>query len=226
MKGIDCFPTSISELLSKQIIFNIETSRFTLGLKHTDMLATCAYGAVTKYGGFIQILGDGCIAVKYVGGFLMVIQLEWQNNMPYYPIYQHYGLDTFIRKHEEVDNGDKALKVSVFRDAEVVREEYVPIREAIKGYTFSVPAKELEIISCIGIFSDGVTDFALTGQDRLPVTEVVKDLLAFKNTEGEFVKRRLSMALKNYAKQDIFPNDDISMAVINIKQDADTSNDQ
>jgi hypothetical protein len=50
-------------------------------------------------------------------------------------------------------------------------------------------------------------------------TVVVRDLLAFKSTEGEFAKRRMTRFIRDLSKDKRAPIDDISYAVVRIIHD-------
>jgi hypothetical protein len=71
-------------------------------------------------------------------------------------------------------------------------------------------------ISDIALFSDGVTQV-----DGMDWRDVVAELLSFKSTEGDFVKRRMNRFLKDCQKHGKGPVDDISMACIHIDHEDD-----
>ena len=70
-----------------------------------------------------------------------------------------------------------------------------------------------EKIEFLGIFSDGVTEI-----ESLDWKEVVAELFAFKNTAGEFVKRRAISFLKKLQNSNAKTLDDLSMGVIHVSQ--------
>jgi len=65
----------------------------------------------------------------------------------------------------------------------------------------------------ISLMSDGVDTF-FQGNDRIELDTVLDDIINFKNTNGEFVKRKLKMYLHKNAKNNIQHYDDISLATI------------
>ncbi len=77
-------------------------------------------------------------------------------------------------------------------------------------------------VDMVAIFSDGVQSFTQTNDGNpspLAARDVLPDLLAFKNTKGEFVKRRAKRALADFASRGIHHQDDFSMAVISVQGD-------
>ena len=94
---------------------------------------------------------------------------------------------------------------------------FVPVDYAMKGYIFRLLI--LDTTESIAIFSDGVQDVQKDEKERIPVEKVVHEMMSFKNYTGEFVKRRVSAALKTFAKDNIHPGDDFSMAVVHFDQE-------
>jgi serine/threonine protein phosphatase PrpC len=73
-------------------------------------------------------------------------------------------------------------------------------------------ALEMEEIEFIALFSDGVTQV-----DGVDWEDAVVELLSYKGTAGEFVKRRMIRAIKDWQKIGKGPTDDIACAVIGIE---------
>lgn len=196
-------------------------SRTALSITNEDMLATSIYAVLNEHGGYIHMLGDGACAIKYKDGTIAVAVVDWEQNTPYYPIYRE-NLQEFIDVHMRFNNGERSAKITSIITSEVTPSiKYLPVEKAVQGHIIRLYEDEMKDIECIGIFSDGVTDFQDERKnDRLPVKMVIDEMMSFKNYTGEFVKRRVSAALKTLAREDIHPNDDFSMAVIHINHDS------
>lgn len=222
--GYDPHQQDSPHYIKGAIIDNLIDSRAVLSITNEDMLATCGYVIVDKDGGFIHLIGDGCVAIKYKNGDIDFVVIDWQNNTPYYPVYSiSNSYYDFVASHETVNEGKEAMKVTtgaISSIEESMHEFYTwkPVLDAIDGYI--LPIKSLENMECIAIFSDGVQDFQQADYaKRIPVKQVIHEMMNFKNYTGEFVKRRISAALKKFAKEDIHPGDDFSMAVIHFNHE-------
>ena len=193
-------------------------TRQALGLVTKDMLATCAYVYVSPMGGFVNMQGDGVVALKYRDGRIGMYRYEWEKNLPYYPAYNENGLPEFIKAH-----GDdlEALRLSQeklerrtdgeFTSADIT--EY-SLRKGIQGITIDISQEDLNSeIEFIAVFSDGVTQI-----ENLDWKEAVSTFLSFKNTTGEFAKRRMIRGIKDSQKIGKGPFDDISYAVIRVEK--------
>jgi hypothetical protein len=192
--------------------------RQTLGLIVDDMLATCAYAYITPLGGVAHIHGDGVIALKYRDGHIVMTRYDWEDNTPFYPAYNEAELDQFIKAHGS-DLAAHRLKSETWTlDTEGefidhVKAEY-SLSEGIRGVTIEIPVESLfKEIEFIGVCSDGVTQV-----DQLDWKDAVAKFMAFKNTTGEFAKRRMIRVIKDVQKIGKGPLDDISYSVIRVEQ--------
>jgi hypothetical protein len=64
------------------------------------------------------------------------------------------------------------------------------------------------------VFSDGIESFTDKEGSKVEAVDIVTELMAFKNTQGEFVTRRMSRFLKDCEKRGWSHYDDLSMAAI------------
>ena len=62
----------------------------------------------------------------------------------------------------------------------------------------------------VGVSSDGILTFDMSTEDAL------SQLVAYKTTKDKFVKRRMRKFLKQCAKDNTSPSDDVSMAVVHL----------
>lgn len=191
-------------------------SQKILNLEVSDMLSTCIYAYISPEGGFIQVKGDGVIALKSKDGKILASNFEWEDNTPYYPAYKNGSLDKFIEAH-----GNDLGRIRFNEEAWVIKDkgdcflsetnEYT-LAEGIEGVTVSISEQELkEELEFVAIFSDGVTQV-----DGLDWREAVFNFMNFKSLKGEFAKRRMIREIKNISKKSKGPLDDISYAVIRI----------
>ena len=200
----------------KKVMQSVQTS---LCLVKSDLLATCVYAFMDRHGGFVHILGDGVIAIRYRNGETRITRTDWMNNAPFYPIYDTVDAQLLLHNAYLGDPEGTPLKVSrSFQKAEEssLEEELVSFTEAQKGIVIRFSRNDLEEIEFVAVFSDGVTQI-----ENVDWRDAVGNFLAFKNTEGEFAKRRMIRGIKDFQKLGKGPIDDISYAVIKIEQEID-----
>lgn len=194
-----------------QVRPDLLSTKYHLGLNQEDLLATCLIVTATTQQGWFDVSGDGVTALRYLDGTISMTRFEWANNMPYYPAYYYdeaQGAE-FIRRHggfesacftAETFNEDGSTTTRSFTatQGERLRSEF-----------------NLQEIEFAAVFSDGVTQI-----DGIDWKDAVRELLNFKNTAGEFGKRRMIRYLKDIkAAGSKGPVDDISFAVIHIDHD-------
>ncbi|MCP4696279.1 MAG: protein phosphatase 2C domain-containing protein [Gammaproteobacteria bacterium] len=151
----------------------------------------------------VYVYGDGALLFKDKAGKTGTIEIAFTHNAPYYLSYWHDAeRQALYAKHEE-----KPLAVmnSAHEKAEAEPIAYsTPLR-------FTFP---LEKYKFVGIASDGVTqviDTVLSA--RVPLDEVARDLLAFEDLEGKFVKDHTERVLRQYENRRRYPADDLSIGV-------------
>ncbi len=191
------------------------TARTALHLDQEDMLATCAYVLISDRDDplVVRIIGDGVLATRDTAGNLEMTRIDWADNMPVYPAYYVDSYRSFIEAH----GGDADL-------SRVTKTTFC----AIGGHS-SQMVESLRLSACLrgvqvefdpaytvdaAVFSDGVTQV-----DGVDWRDVVTDLMSFKSTAGDFVKRRMNRFLKECQRHGKGPIDDISMACIHFEHE-------
>jgi len=206
----------IKELVTQQHDYALTRSKEALNLELSDMLATCLYVCCTPDGGLVSVQGDGVVAKVFKDGFIKFSGYQWENNTPLYPAYSQDNYKRFIQAHGN-DPNFHALKVECCRinvDGSMrIDLESISLSNAIEGVVEEISEKELTELSFLAVFTDGVMQV-----DGINWKDVVLRLLAFKNVEGEFAKRRMIRFIKDSKKDENKrgPLDDISYAVIRI----------
>ena len=199
------------------------TARYSLNLELNDMLATCSYALLSPAGGFIHLRGDGAVAIVQKNGEMRLVSYQWDKNTPLYPAYVDDNYKRFINVHGG-DTLAKALKAEMWKytlEGSLIKEEekLISVADGITGAFYGFTAQEIEGLSCVAIFTDGVSQVANTagGSNIMPWHEVVQQLIAFKNLNGEFVKRRIIRFIKEMQKKNLGPLDDIGCAVVRVE---------
>lgn len=208
----------IHELVSQEHAQALYKSIEAFGLDFQDMLATCIYCLITHEGGLVGIQGDGVIAKVYKDGAMALSCYQWDNNTPLYPAYAFDGYKGFIAAHGGDINKEslRAQLCSYSDDGLTISSNLgISLAEAIRGREEYITKQEMDNLSFIAVFTDGVMQV-----EGMSWQEAVLQLLAFKNVEGEFAKRRMIRFIKDSKKNDKKgPLDDISYAIIRMKQE-------
>jgi hypothetical protein len=189
-----------------------------LGLQPNDLLATCLYAYLGPQNGFIQIQGDGVVALKFSDQHILMHRFEWQDNRPYYPAYAENRLADFISAHGN-DLQALRLKSETWQSA---NNQHVSLQA--NDYTLSQGLQGLNInldqtlidqgLEFVAVFSDGVTQI-----DNVSWQDAVTEFLGFKNTKGEFAKRRMIRGIQEMIRENKGPLDDIAYAVIRLNRE-------
>lgn len=214
LKAADVPINKVSQVVMERHKYAFLKSGEAFNLLLSDLLATCLYACLTPLGGLICVQGDGVIAKVYRNGSISLAAYQWDNNTPLYPAYAADNYKGFIKTHGG-DPDSPSLKVEHRRyDGGDVQTNLqgIGLGEAIKGISQEISGDEASELSFLSVFTDGVMQVeGMTWQD------VVLQLLAFKNVEGEFAKRRMIRFIKDSKKDDRKgPLDDISYAVMRV----------
>lgn len=209
----------LNQIVTKQHSYALPKSREVFNLQLPDMLATCLYTCLTPDGGLISVQGDGVIAKAYRDGSTALVAYQWDNNTPLYPAYAADNYKSFIRAHGD-DPSCHSLQVEHhYQDVGggiQINLQSISLGEAIKGITQEISRDEIEGLSFLAVFTDGVMQV-----EGMHWKDAVLQLLAFKNVEGEFAKRRMIRFIKDSRNggEKKGPLDDISYAVIRVENE-------
>lgn len=158
------------------------------------------------------ITGDGIIAGKRMDGEIIYNKVEFSNSAPYYLLYdlEDEGYDNYTKQF-----GDKVYDteytISIDGQVEKGDTECQDCRHSL--------IVEFDLVNepkydSVALFSDGVTSFIDENKKPIHESVIIKELLDFKTTKGEFVHRRMNAAVKKWKKMGWSHHDDLSMAVI------------
>jgi len=209
--------TRVVEKVNEQQRLVLASVRAALSLARDDMLATCGYVYLTQKGGVAHLAGDGVIALKYRSGNITMYHYDW-GKAPFYPQYREEASGAgYVREHgtqetdaltEEEWHYQQGSEIPIVRTG----SRTFTVAEGMCGVTkvFSKEALSDEI-DAVALFTDGVMRV-----ENVEWQQVVRELLSFKTTAGQFVKRRLSRALKDFRELGKGPLDDIACAVVHV----------
>lgn len=215
---------SVSDL--KGLEFS-QTDLEPMALLPADVYATSLWACFAQAYGQVTVLGDGAVALLYKDGRYVFDCFQWADNTPFYPIYasklgRELGLlESFITAHRGNSFPFTRTTALVRGNAMELSEQQYSLSEAVAGISYEFDEPALASLSAVALFSDGVTQLAKTSESNhhLDWTSVIKQCVEFRNTTGAFLKRRVRRALQTWAKDEVFPQDDLAAAVMLIDQD-------
>ena len=150
----------------------------------------------------VMVYGDGVILLRRVDGEMESIQIEYVHNAPFYLSYQ--------LEEARIDNyrtyDPKPLRIIDSRET-----------QQQPSLDFAMPLEfqfDLSDYSVVAIASDGIAQLYQAEKNQmLDLQNVIPSFLVLQNLTGEFVKRRVLRALQQFAKHDVMPADDLSLAI-------------
>jgi len=183
-----------------------EISR-SLELLPESLYATLLFGSYEKKSKQFSLWahGDGIFVILLKDGSYKIVEMEYENNAPYYMAYlsgegtlesyiKNCGGDNTVTTYHYDGNGTRLSKTEMFRN--------FPSPYSLKP--------DDSIVGILG-FSDGVQSF------KEHFTSVIPKCIDFKNINGTFIERRLRRLIKQKAKEGDLPYDDFSCAGIYVK---------
>lgn len=205
-------------MFAELVMATAEFQAKSMGLSSKALDATIVSVAFIDGNFHINMYGDGAFhhQTKGEGGCGETIIAKYEKSMPYYPSY-------LLSKKNSKDYWE------IFKDSDGPEsyESYIEFEDNDLAYA----AQETrpwwyrcywgKITDFIAVMSDGIESFNKKVDSETSITsescetiDIVKELVSFKNFKGDFVKRRMIRALKNFECNGIYHNDDLSLAVI------------
>lgn len=163
-----------------------------------------------------EVQGDGVIVGRTFDGDLDILSYDYNKGAPDYP---RYLLKPEYRRNwiaQFPNNTFTGTETSITKDGEIVHKAVHTLesKRMIGNW-------EMSRYQYVAVLSDGVKSFmrreeTATSAANYPVDyhEIIRELFAFKNFNGEFVKRRCKRAMKDFAAKKWFHTDDFSMGVV------------
>lgn len=198
--------------LTEQLLKKFEILKIN-PLKLADYFATLMIAISTKEVTLFLCYGDGGFSYVTPNG-LITHKIDFNNNIPFYLTYLTQGLDNYIANVIDINGSiGQITKYKINnRDIDFNKEEILNKKEVQEiskkhiqyGYSYLINNENIEYVS---VFSDGMFDFKTSWIDCIISSH------AFKNKNGEFVKRRM---VKAQEKEGVNSLDDLSIAVISL----------
>ena len=198
--------------MGRWIIHNAEMTIRQLGLKVTCLDATLIIALKLDNLIHVFMYGDGMFATKS-GDDIVYNVIDYSNNAPYY---LSYLIDDYRNDLYHQMKNEKTLSTyNEIGEAEVANFAY----DYPSEFSFKV-GSDFDVLF---IASDGLTSFIVENPNErraIEPGEILTDFMAFKNTKGEFLKRRLNKAIKGLHNKGVNHFDDLSIgSFISVKEE-------
>lgn len=169
----------------------------------------------------VNIYGDGYIILSYKN-YIEVFEITFIKG---YPFYFSYLLDdNRLSSYDKLEDKNKSRSLLYIKDSFNDINAVVKIagsmlnNENNKSYSFNIKAEGIDYIM---FSSDGLNSFikknktdTSVSNETIPLKEVLKKLITFKNFKGQFVQRRLNAFKKECSELGWDHYDDLSIAVM------------
>lgn len=160
--------------------------------------------------------GDGVIALQRRDGTMEVHSISFAESYPRYPGYAHQRERRMLFEARS-DNIKEVIRCRLNRgDSDWHTAEKTISRNLAE--TFSGKVADYEFIA---VMTDGLHSFAETVRgetikrvEAVAPGRVIRELLAFKNTSGAFVQRRLNKFLSDGQKRNWQHHDDLAVGAV------------
>jgi hypothetical protein len=218
---LDCFDKDNPAVFSQRVISTAAATCRALDLSVDSLYATLLFAQIKDGKTTFSVFGDGYVLCKWKDGSIRVIKITFPFNSPFYLRYcltlggwriykNNVGLEYTMTCYTILPDG--GIENS---DQNIVRGGLKELEPIFFSYTLD---KEYDFMA---ICSDGLGSFVRsektnTTVQTIPVAEedVIKEIMAFKNCQGEFVWRRMTKAFKVFEEKGWRNTDDFSIGVI------------
>ena len=212
-----------SDAFQNDVLHDLIISKAAMQAKALDLHpraldATLLIASFYKDTFYVKMYGDGCSIIKFTDGTMDIHEVEFPQNAPYYLNYLARD-SQYIEEYKQYIGKFKYTDLIHIDGAQKnIREKFAPEKPSDMWKDLGYPKDSIQFIA---LMSDGVKSFDTKKISNDSITnenvdhiEIINELTSFKNTKGEFVKRRVHNALKTFASNDIHHKDDLSVAVL------------
>ena len=160
----------------------------------------------------VSVIGDGNI-ILVQGEVTTLYNIKFESNAPKYPA---YFIDRESDYNAQYGEGIVIVTKTVIKNGEA--KESIQLKDKAKNlapfsFILDVPIDTDTLL----LSTDGIESFSSTESGLISVNDIGKELTAFKNYQGEFMKRRAKRMAAEYAREGITHSDDISFGAIRFK---------
>jgi len=203
---------AVYSIFGYEVINESRAIAHNLGLPMSCLDATLLVSVIRNNDIYTFMYGDGVIMSRKRSGVAYFMSRDFQSNAPYY---LSYWADNARREMYKKEYGNMSIRLEVY-DIEGNPMRITPPEILPYDHKF-ISVEPLEDYQSITIGSDGVKSLVdITGSKEIGPKDSLS-LIEFKNTAGEFLKRRVLKATKDWSKANIQHTDDLGLAGFHIE---------
>lgn len=183
----------------------------SLGLPEECLDATLMLANILDNQVLVNIWGDGVVCATFKDGRRKTWEIRFKDNAPAYLSYlrSERRLERYFKSH-----GDRTIITTEKGSPESVWS--LPVTLENYWVSLNIPVAEVQSVM---LFSDGVSSFrrlnSSNSWDAIPLDEVLDQITAVKNPNGEFMVRRMRKFLYDFChKNNWVHEDDVSVAAL------------
>jgi len=228
----ECSLDTLSSVLGNSILKRINEVRVNYPIDKEALEATLLIAV--KVGGkiFVFVWGDGIIVERYksIDGqeFQIVTDIDFTCNAPFYltgdPEQYFKNL-----KNRGFDNPQTSLNYYYKKNPENFRTETKTVDTIAEPYLWFTNLKGLDSstnfygksdgweslnLVSLSLCSDGLKSFQDANRKPIELTEIIPEVVGYKSTDGDFVKKRMFFLKRTALKNKWSHFDDLSCATI------------
>jgi len=207
-------PEVFMQYFRGQVIYEISKVLDLLELNSECLDSTLLVSFIKHNMIHTYLFGDGQVLIIYKSGDEELKTISYKGNAPYYLSYQMLINREKNRVFKSfAKNSEEPL---LTRYEEIIRKKQGIYSVETKSTLYSdffIDPIPLDNILFYLIMSDGTESFInRSNGERVSYQKIVEEFSSFKNTNGEFIKRRVRRAIEDFAKENIYNTDDVSVA--------------
>lgn len=184
--------------------------RRTIGVSLEALRATLLTVLVGEEAFCVTATGDGVIVARNKNTHeITIVEIIYESGAPFYPIYALTQADCDQYLTQFPGN----YTVRFYTNGIMTQEITIPVNQenGMKPYAWDFSFEKYDLV---GVISDGAQSFYKNINVPIPMVEIVNEMFAFKNTQPNFVKRRMQKAFKAFDKLGYNHHDDFSIGVV------------
>ncbi|MDH5639225.1 MAG: protein phosphatase 2C domain-containing protein [Nitrospinota bacterium] len=183
------------------------------GLRREALDATALAAIYYRKAAHVYAYGDGVIVGRRRDGEIVVIEIEYAHNMPFYLSY--WGdcerRSAYHAASAPFEQGAVSETTTFFASDGSVRDTLINTKQPDDEFIYSFDEKKYEMVA---VLSDGVGSFVDGDGERIKINGLATNLTDLKSHRGEFIQRRAKRELKTLAKQGVSHQDDFSIGAM------------
>lgn len=197
-KFLDVMLIDYNYIMANWIIHNSDNLRKSMGLNQSCLDATLLILYIFDGIIYVYIYGDGFLITVDHQNQISFYEISFKNNAPYY---LSYRIDA---ERNRIYNATEPQKI-------------VTSHNELFSAAYTHPFTEvLPVNNYKGVFiaSDGLSSFINKDGEQYNTEELLKEITSFKNTNGEFIKRRMGSkkgVINTFQEMGITHYDDLSI---------------